>query len=97
MILDIDPAVPHNLVYIVGIFRYSQRVDHTAASIVLRATAMSLCIGEYNLGTAGIHASSSAWALTVEIIPTTHKFHCKLILIMVICGGILAFMQWAIT
>ena len=97
IVFHIHPSVPHYLVCKEAILRDSQRIHHTAPAIILGTTSISLRIGKHNLRTSWIDTPACSGTLTPQIIPTSDKFHSQPVLILIICSGILSFVQRTIS
>jgi hypothetical protein len=92
-ILDIDPAIPHDLVGKVAVLWNAHGVDFAAAAVVLRAAMMGICVREHDIHPAAVDAAPGARTFSVIVVPAQHVFDGVGILVAVVGAGVLAFVQ----
>src|SRR5690606_32640325 len=89
--IGIYPAVPHDLMRIICIFRNPYRIDFSASTIVLFPSIMRIGVGENNVYTTRTYPFSRSRAYFPILPPASYGFHGMLILIPVVIAGIISF------
>ena len=90
------PAVPHHLVYIVGILRNTHSICNATGTVVRLAAMVGVGIREYNFYTTTAHTGACTWAFHIVIVPAAHHLDGKRIHVVVVIKGRGITVEWAI-
>src|SRR5687768_4310590 len=96
-LLNIYPSIPHHLMSVKAIFRNSHRVHFPAASVILCAARVTVCVREDYVDATGINSSSGARSLAPVVVPANDILYCVRILVAIVRTRILVTIKWSIT
>ncbi len=87
-VLDVDPAVPHDLMGEVAVFGDAHGVDFAGTAVVVVAAIVGVGVGEDDVDAAGADAGAGAGALVPVVVPALDVFDGVGVLVSVVEGRV---------